>query len=93
MFVFGREPSEVSGASGGERTYILDQGEALVFAVLELLLLSQVLALGRLETHGYHLCARQHVAPLRFDVRSLLRTTKTKKASSWTLRLFVCLFC
>lgn len=50
--------------SGGECTYILDQREALVFAVIELLLLSQVLALGRLETHGDHLCAGQHLASI-----------------------------
>lgn len=47
-----------------EWTYILHQGEALVLVlvVLMLLLLSQVFVFGRLKTHGYHLCASQHLA-------------------------------
>lgn len=49
-----------------ECTYILHQGEALVLVlvVLMLLLLFQVLVFGRLKTHGYHLCASQHLAAL-----------------------------
>lgn len=47
-----------------EWTYVLHQGEALVLVLVVLLLLSQVLVFGGLKTHGYHLCASQHLAAL-----------------------------
>lgn len=50
-------------------THILDEREALVLVVVELLLPPQVLVLGGLKTHGYHLRAGQHLDPLLF-VRS-----------------------
>lgn len=43
-------------------THILEQRDALILIMVKRLLLSQVLVLGRLETHGDHLCTGQHLA-------------------------------
>lgn len=46
-------------------TYILHKRDALILVVVKLLLLlllSQVFVLGRLKTHGDHLCTGQHLA-------------------------------
>lgn len=45
-----------------ECTHILNQRGALILVVVKLLLPPQVLLLGRLKTHGDHLCTGQHLA-------------------------------
>lgn len=47
-----------------QNTHILEQSGARVLVEVQLLLFSQVFMLGRLETHGYQLCAGQHLAPV-----------------------------
>lgn len=67
-----------------ESTYILNERDALILVVV--LLLSQVFVLRGLETHGYHLCAGQHLAPL--DEISTFLSMNYRK----TDRVPVCLF-
>lgn len=65
-------------------THVLDQRDALILVVVELLLLSKVFVLGGLETHGYHLCAGQHRAA--FDAISTELSKKMDPAPASSLR-------